>query len=415
MVQWSPLFCRKKIIIGVISVLFLSSGIAEAQSASTQTSFQRSCQRLYQSLVQGSSAYLHAQKQVRSQFGMSCEEAAKKEYQEKINFLSKVTSSSNDYQLYREAQALTEALDVFQRLSKSDKRRNAPMLINWGLLHVTFPEEREVRFRYNNNAAKIFAITRDWGTQSQAKQLSVYLERMMLPRYASETQSQFTRRKKAVLDLWRKHGVFVYYWNQSADSSLQDLEKHIEVLAKIEYWYRRNHLPSQESLSLLIIRDDIGATASVGTVFMSSSSSLRTFVHELGHTVHFTNPAVVSSFSDFEKLYNTSGGGQRGVKAGDFASSYHTNHMEDFAELYTEYVLASGSQQYIVDRAIHRQTTGMPVLLKKVFYLMDTVFSQSSRSIAVFGEQDTKRHISVRRSNSTIVGFMWGNNWIFKN
>lgn len=418
----------------ILALLAVAPLAAEARDLTVSES--RLCQRIRDTYAQNTAALQRAQVRAYRRFGVRCSESISRS-RSVVAATSGSTAANGAYMrttmnldayrefeqrlqasmqpgtaLFTQAQSLTDALEAYMQLSPAEQSAVLPALVRLGIEHMSNQNELTSRIRYNNNLAVLTGIVKQGGDDVLMDSVRSLVANTLLQQETGESSAQFALRRQYALHMWDQRQIVVYYWPGTPVYSGQlpsNLPKHYDLLSAITSLGGSAFPPGSEYLHLIMVRDDVGATASKGAVWLPTHSSIRTFIHEVGHVVHDTKPALLHSFAEYEALYNQSA-------EHDYITSYHTDHREDFAELFTEYAFGGSTDIHPVDRAISQARTGQPLLLRKVQYLLSNVFSDPAEAVwqyEVDSSDVSKKSVQVMRDRyGRITAVRWRGEWV---
>lgn len=275
--------------------------------------------------------------------------------------------SSSPENTYLQAEYLTDVLSQSQRLSDAHLRSVVDVIAPAAFEHMQKGESLPALVRYNSNLSTLIRLIVRSGSESSLRSARNFVSDVLLRQSPEERDEDFRLRRSTALAFWDATNIAILYWDDFLDlspSGRAALQDHYSLLnAIIEAG--SDFPPGRKYLRMLIVRDDVGATAGEGLLWLPPRASYRAFIHESGHVIHLTDPAVRDAFASFERLHAMS-------SEGDFFTDYHTDAQEDFAEMYTELVSDENVQAFPMDTAIKRYRSGKPLMLQKILFFIDT-------------------------------------------
>lgn len=267
---------------------------------------------------------------------------------------------------YAQAEQLTRALSALQGVPRDRLESVIDELSALSFDHMRRAESLPGVARYNANLSVLLRLIARSGGQSAQRSAREFVSAYMLVQSPEEIAEDFALRRESALEFFDATGIAVLYWDEFLDLSpaaRDGLSVHYDLLERIAS-ADDDFAPGRDYARLLIVRDDVGATADTAVLWLPPLASFRAFVHETGHVIHLTDPELRDSFGAFEALYD------RSVE-GDFFTEYHTDAKEDFAEMYTELAFNGSTDRHPVERAFERARIGKPLMLEKIAYFMD--------------------------------------------
>lgn len=217
-----------------------------------------------------------------------------------------------------------------------------------------------------------------------------FLDRSTLFKGLHETTEQFEIRRQLTHQFWQEHRVFLLYDDRlqfyRADFLAED---HLYALRGWMNALKVSYAPAKDVLNTIYVDSFArGQNFAVGEglIAMWSIGKQTSFIHEVAHLLHLDVPQIIQAWqTKFTQLYGESSDDELSVfDAGDFASSYHINSKEDFAEMVEAWSVGSADFLRV---AFDRALNGKSLLLEKIL-LIDSLLNRSPSSLMLY-QRDT--------------------------
>lgn len=285
-----------------------------------------------------------------------------------------IASSNNSPLPYATLEEFGRALSAFKEFHSRKKSAVYETFISSTLTFFTNKDQFPYTVAYKNFFADFLGtVFADRNTN-----IDIAFKRFLHTHHASLQErfpEEFERQQDVLFHLWKNYGLLVVYWPDSYPQNKKDFINQISLLEEILETAKIRIPPQQNLVHLLILREYIASTANIGTIWLNPRAGVRTFAHELGHVLEFSLPE--EQFAMFQALHLESRYPE------DFASAYHPDASEDFAEVFAGLTQPTTHIPYVLPEALRYAEEGNVLLLEKLLFTLEAI-SPNAQKIPTF-------------------------------